>query len=82
MNDLVWHEFNQGDRKCVPGRECRVLVAQDDGYIEMAEWAGGEFRYDWPPTSYAASPPPIQRVRYWADLPDIEVILPDEAEDQ
>lgn len=67
---VVWHEFDQGDRKCLPGREMRVLVAQDDGYIEMAEWNGKEFVHDWPAYSYGTPSPRVVRVRYWAELPD------------
>lgn len=69
---IVWYELDQGDRQCVPGKEGRYLVAQDDGYIEMAEWTGREFIHDWPSASFYGSPPRpvVPRVRYWCDLPD------------
>jgi hypothetical protein len=60
---MCWYEFDQGDRRCVPGRQCRVLVAQDDGYIEMAYWNGTEFEFD-------RLGDTVPRVRYWCDLPD------------
>lgn len=54
-----------------PDEYRRVLVAQDDGYIEMAEWFGGEFIHDWPSANCGAPPRPIvPRVRYWCDLPE------------
>lgn len=60
---IVWHEV-EGDRRCVPDSERRVLVAQDDGYIEMAYWNGSAFEFDhWQPS-------PVPRVRYWCDLPE------------
>jgi len=49
----------------VPGKEGRVLVAQDEGYIEMAYWNGKEFEFDWP-----GSPEMVSRVRYWCEIPD------------
>lgn len=67
---IVWHELEQGDRRCVPGEQRRYLVAQDDGYIEMAEWNGKEFIHDWPPTPYGMPTPSVPRVRYWCDLPE------------
>lgn len=67
---MIWHELHQGDRLCVPGTEGRYLVAQDDGYIEMAEWICGEFVADYPPTPYGPPRPPIARVRYWSELPE------------
>lgn len=74
----VWHEFDQGDRRCLPDKERRVLVAQDDGYIEMAYWNGESFEHDWPPIPMCGDPsrPPhpfpstVPRVRYWCDLPE------------
>ena len=63
---MNWHDYGLTDEKYpVPGRQGRVLVAQDDGYIEMAYWNGSEFEFDWP-----GSPAPVPRVRYWCDLPD------------
>jgi len=70
---MDWHEYGlQGERHPVPSSQRRVLVAQDDGYIEMAEWTGREFIYDWPSgSSYGDLPiPVVPRVRYWCDLPD------------
>lgn len=74
----VWHELDHGDEQCLPDKERRVLVAQEDGYIEMAYWNGKVFEYDWP-TPIAGSlkldslfkkPPRVPRVRYWCDLPE------------
>jgi len=76
---VVWHEFDQGDRKCTPDKERRVLVAQDDGYIEMAYWNGESFEHDWPIAIVGSRevwnthhlPSRVPRVRYWCDLPEI-----------
>jgi hypothetical protein len=63
---MNWHDYGLKDEKYpVPGKEGRVLVAQDDGYIEMAYWNGKEFEFDWP-----SSTDTVPRVRYWCDLPD------------
>ena len=61
---MNWHDYGlQGEKYPVPGRQCRVLVAQDDGYIEMAYWNGTEFEFD-------RLGDTVPRVRYWCDLPD------------
>lgn len=52
-----------------PDTERRVLVAQDDGYIEMAEWTGRRFIHDWLVVSYALPRPVVERAVYWCDLP-------------
>lgn len=76
MNDLVWHEFDQGDRQCLPDKERRVLIAQDDGYIEMAYWNGQYFEHDWPLAVVGGVPLTtripgrVPRVKWWADLPE------------
>jgi hypothetical protein len=62
----VWYEVDQGEERCLPDKERRVLVAQDDGYIEMAYWNGQDFEFDWPTLAVAPAP----RVRYWCDLPE------------
>ena len=68
---VVWYEVDQGDRRCLPDSQRRVLVAQDDGYIELAEWTGREFIFDWPSGSCGDPPKPVvPRVRYWCDLPE------------
>lgn len=76
-SDVVWHEWQQADgRKCQPDSQRRVLVAQDDGYIEMAYWDGNVFDFDWPAVVYGSAKPGslpprrVPRVRYWCDLPD------------
>jgi hypothetical protein len=63
---IVWHEVEQGERKCLPDSQRRVLVAQDDGYIEMAYWDGTSFQFDWPTMLDAKIP----RGKYWCDLPE------------
>lgn len=69
--DVIWFEWQQSDgRKCQPDSERRVLVAQDDGYVEAAVWTGSEFIYDWPPSYYTIPTPSVPRVRYWADIPE------------
>jgi hypothetical protein len=73
---IVWHEVEQGERKCLPDSPRRVLVAQDDGYIEMAYWDGTVFAFDWPLVVYGSAKPGtlpprmVPRVRYWCDLPE------------
>jgi len=69
---MNWHDYGLKDEKYpVPDSQRRVLVAQDDGYIEMAEWTGREFIHDWPSASFSGPPRPVvPRVRYWCDLPD------------
>lgn len=74
----VWHAVEQGEGRCLPDKERRVLVAQDDGYVEMAYWNGSDFEHDWPMPiigslkldSLLKKPPRISRVRYWCDLPE------------
>lgn len=67
---MIWYEFNQGDRLCVPHKQARYLVCQDDGYLEMAEWNGSEFVHDWPSIPYAPPIPRVPRVKYWSELPE------------
>jgi hypothetical protein len=69
---MDWHDYGLEDREyTVPDSQRRVLVAQDDGYIEMAYWNGLAFEHDWMPGPYGSAPTPtVPRVRYWCDLPD------------
>lgn len=64
----VWFEVDHSDEQCLPDKERRVLVAQDDGYIEMAYWNGEYFEHDWPASQRGAV---VHRVKWWADLPEI-----------
>lgn len=64
----VWHKVDHGDERLLPDKERRVLVAQDDGYIEMAYWNGEYFEHDWPASLTGAV---VYRVKWWADLPEI-----------
>ena len=66
-SEMNWHDYGLEDREfTVPDSHRRVLVSQDDGYIEMAYWDGSTFQFDWPTMLDAKIP----RVRYWCDLPD------------
>jgi hypothetical protein len=74
---MCWHELDQGGRRCLPNTERRVLVAQDDGYVEMAYWNGHSFEHDWPSLhppqriyQTVQSPAVVPRVRYWRDIPE------------
>ena len=69
--DVIWYEWHQGGRNCCPDSERRVLVAQDYGYIEMAEWNGVAFVHDWPYSPRSTVRSPVPRVRYWADIPQL-----------
>ena len=72
-SEMNWHDYclEDGRSRVVPDSQRRVLVAQDDGYIEMAYWNGKEFEHDWMPGPYGSAPiPTVPRVRYWCDLPD------------
>lgn len=60
----TWHDITTP-----PDSERRVLVAQDDGYIEMAEWTGKQFVHDYEVYSYGMPRPSVPRARYWCDLP-------------
>lgn len=77
--NVVWHAYrpHPDGRSVVPDSQRRVLVVQDDGYIEMAYWNGQLFEHDWPPAIIGSSkveigslPSRVPRVKYWGDLPD------------
>ncbi len=77
-SQMNWHDYGLPDQRCpVPDGQRRVLVAQDDGYIEMAYWNGQSFEHDWPQAIIGSSrveigslPSLVPRVRYWCDLPE------------
>jgi hypothetical protein len=78
--NVVWYAYRPGPdgRSVVPDSQRRVLVVQDDGYIEMAYWDGNVFTHDWPTAivgskeawAKAHLPSRVPRVMCWGDLPD------------
>lgn len=71
----AWHRIT-----APPDSERRVLVAHDDGYIEMAFWNGSKFEHDWPMAIVGATKlsvlmdavtttASVPRAKYWCDLP-------------
>jgi hypothetical protein len=66
-SQMNWHDYGLTDQPfTVPDSQRRVLVAQDDGYIEIGYWDGARFHFDYPTLVDATIP----RVRYWCDLPE------------